>query len=126
MKTKLIILSILTAVAAGNANAEEKIICRGTSQSSGEPFAVEITSGEVTVRGGLLTTPHIFNNLTKVNGLITAPGLAIAYGNDYGCIRRATIITELEQPFGAGYVETNYVATCSGGSTPDQLCKPSN
>lgn len=125
MKKIAIFVGLTGALMVGKVNAHGNIICVGKSGVLGQVFSVEISQNSVIVRGGSLNAPHIFNNLTVVNGLITAPGLAVTFRNNYGCIREATIITELRQPFGAGYMETNYVATCSGGSTSDNICKPS-
>ena len=123
MKHFLIAASIFVSFAA-HAN----VVCQGTSGHSGLPFSVEIDMAkkQVVVTGGALQKPHIFSRLTIVNGLITAPGLAVTYQNQYGCLREATIITELQEPFNAGYMETDFVGTCSGGSTSDDICLPKN
>ena len=104
--------------------AQANIVCEGTSSATGSKFSVEIAENQVTVSGGLLSKPRVFKQLTEVNGLITAAGLAVTMKNEYGCMRDATIITELREPINAGYMETLHVDTCKGGSTPDQLCLP--
>lgn len=96
------------------------IVCRG--QSNYGPAQVEIAENEVTVSGGFLSQPRVFRNLTKVNGLTTAPGLAITMQDHFGCLRNTVIITEFREPINAGYMEVLEVSLCSGGSTPDSLC----
>lgn len=122
MKTLLGFATVLLATSLSLA-AESKIVCQKTT-STGEIGRVEISEDEVVVTGGFLHKPHVFKNLTKVNGLITAPGLAITMDNHYGCLRNAVVITEFREPFGAGYMDVVHMGTCSGGSTPDALCKP--
>lgn len=56
-------------------------------------------------------------------GLITGPGLAVRYANDYGCYRRIAITTNVRGG-GIGYIETLDVAGCLGGTTPDDVCYP--
>lgn len=114
-------LGLLMFVSAFSAQAS--IVCRGTSPATGLPFSVEITKKEVIVKGGSMSTPRIFKNLSIVNGLTTAPGLAVAYSNHfYGCIREVTIITELSDQLNSGFMETLNVDVCSGGTTPDEVC----
>lgn len=119
MKKALCLLMFVTMFSAQAAS----VVCRGTSPATGQPFAVEITKKEVIVTGGSLSAPRIFKNLSVVNGLTTAPGLAVAYSNHFfGCVREVTIITELTDQINAGYMETLNVSVCSGGTTPDEVC----
>ena len=123
---KQIILALGSVLAiTSTAAASRNIICKG-SLSMGDVGQVQILDNTVIVTGGFLKKPNIFKIQSEVNGLITAPGLAVTYANHYGCIRQATVITEFREPFGAGYMETVNINTCSGGSTPDELCRPSN
>lgn len=122
MKKYLGFATVLLAASLSMA-AESKIVCQKTT-GSGQIGRVEITEDEVVVTGGFLEQPHVFKNLTRVNGLITAPGLAITMKNHFGCLRDAVVITEFREPFGAGYMEVVNMGTCSGGSTPDAICKP--
>ncbi|WP_372655445.1 hypothetical protein [Halobacteriovorax sp.] len=58
--------------------------------------------------------------------LITGEGVAITYSNHFGCIRRVELTSAIkleEAPFRVGKVD---FGTCSGGSTPDRLCRPDN
>ncbi|AZZ35305.1 hypothetical protein CIK05_00305 [Bdellovibrio sp. qaytius] len=120
---KKIILTLgMTLAISTSAFAAKNIVCEGESNSTAEKVRVEIADKKVTVTGGFLHTPHVFTQLTEVNGLITAPGLAVHYSDDYGCINDATIITETREPFGAGYMEAIQIQHCRGGSTPDYVC----
>ena len=120
MKKIILTLGVTLAMAAHASAAN--IVCDGKDSSLGFNVRVEIGDESVVVTGGLLNAPHIFTNLTKVNGLITAPGLAVHYKNNFGCIVNATIITETQEPFGAGYMNAINIDRCSGGSTPDSVC----
>lgn len=116
---KLIVIFSLIAASVSHAN----IICKAMSTSSGEVGQIEITEdNQVIVTGGFLHQPHVFKNVQYVNGLWTAPGLAVTMRNEYGCLRHAVAITEFREPFGAGYMETVNMGICSGGSTPDVAC----
>jgi hypothetical protein len=122
-KTFMILIVLASPLIGINSYANTKsIVCEGVTSSSGQTARVEIKGHTVIVSGGLLRKPHVFNSLTEVNGLITAPGLAIHMQNAYGCLRFATIISEFQEPFGAGYMEVLNVPVCSGGSTPDDVC----
>ena len=120
MKLMMAVLTMTVIPMFAHAN----IVCEGTSRTTGNAFKVEIAENQVTVSGGSLSAPRVFKNLTQVNGLITDAGLAVTMKNHYGCMRDATIITELREPINAGYMETLHVDTCKGGSTPDSICLP--
>lgn len=94
----LLVTAALLAPFAAHAN----MVCEGKSPHSGISFRVEQTEREVIVTSDFLDRPHVFTNLTEVNGLVTAPGLALSVKNEYGCLRDATIITELREPLGGG------------------------
>lgn len=113
---------ISTLLLSSFAFAEETIVCKG---QGAYPITVKITDSKVIVSGAQLTRPRIFTNLDIANGLITSHGLAVTFKNHYGCIREARVITEYKEPFDAGYMDTFELGTCSGGSTPDQICRPS-
>ncbi|MNL17013.1 hypothetical protein D3C87_1380820 [compost metagenome] len=105
-----------SSVFAGN------VVCKGQSSSTGLPIRVEIAEDTVILSGGNLHRPRVISNLTKVNGLITARGLAITMQNHFGCLRNAVIITEFTELIGAGYMDVVNVDTCSGGTTSDETC----
>lgn len=111
---------LLTSALTSTAFAE-KIVCIGETRM-GTKAQVEIADNAVTVSGGSLSAPRVFKNLARANGLITARGLAVSFQNHYGCIRRATIITEFTDLIDAGYMEVMKVGACTGGSTPDSIC----
>lgn len=115
---KIVIATLLLLASTAHAN----IVCRGNTDYG--PAQVEINESFVRVSGAGLTKPRVFTNLAIVNGLITAPGLAVTFQNHYGCIRNAKIITDLREPIGAGYMGMLEVFTCAGGQTPDSLCHP--
>lgn len=119
---KNLILAALVVV-GGVAKSHADIVCTGTT-SLGKKGTVNISNSAVTVSGGSLTSPRVFANPNRVNGLITAPSLAITMKNNFGCMRDAVIITEFQEPFGAGYMEVMLVDTCSGGTTSDEICHP--
>jgi hypothetical protein len=98
------------------------IVCEGTSSSSGDDVRIEIAKDSVILSGRSLERPRVVKNLTRVNGLITAPGLAITMENQYGCLRNAVIISEFREPLNAGYMEVINIGLCSGGSTSDEVC----
>lgn len=125
MKQILLALGSVLAITS-TAAASRNIVCKAVSSSSGEIGQVQILDNKVIVSGGFLHKPNELPIDSEVNGLITAKGVAITFDNHYGCLRNATIIAEFREPFGAGYMEVVNVKTCSGGSTPDSLCKPSN
>ena len=118
MKSVIALLVFFGAstVFAGN------IVCRGQSSSTGLPVRVEIAADSVTLSGGNLHKSRVITDLTKVNGLITARGLAITMQNHFGCLRNAVIITEFTDLIGAGYMDVVEINTCSGGSTSDETC----
>jgi hypothetical protein len=62
----------------------------------------------------------------RANGLITDKGLAIYLENHYGCVRNVSVMTDLREPFNAGYMGKISFGTCSGGSTPDDICQPND
>jgi len=109
------VLSLLTGIAHAD------IVCEGQTDNYG-PAKVEISPTQVRVSGAGLSTPRVFKNLSIANGLITAPGLAVRTENHFGCVRNALIITDFREPIGAGYMGILKVDTCTGGSTPDNLC----
>lgn len=98
------------------------IVCKGQSSKTGLSVRVEIAQDSVTLSGGNLDQPRVITDLTKVNGLITARGLAVTMENHFGCLRNAVIITEFTDLIGAGYMDVVNVQTCSGGSTSDDTC----
>jgi len=53
-----------------------------------------------------------------ISGLITARGLSVKYQNHFGCIRMVEITTMVS----SGIIDTISIPTCSGGSTPDDIC----
>jgi hypothetical protein len=114
MKKFIVLVVMLSSV------AHAAIVCEGTS--FGKPAKVKITDTKVTVTSENVAKPHVFNKVeVSDNGnLITAKGFAATFSNNYGCIVNATIITEFRE----GYMEVMTVKKCSGGSTPDYLCKP--
>ncbi len=102
--------------------SQADIVCRGELARTGSRAEVVISQDKVTVAGGSLKQPQVFKNLQVTNGLITSRGLAVTFEDNYGCLRDAVIITD----FGSGNVDILKVDTCSGGSTPDPICQPSN
>lgn len=105
--------------------ADGTITCKGTDPSTGEKLTVKVTDTKVVVTGGGLSKPHVFTKLEIANGLITSHGLAFTSRNEYGCIRRAKIMTDTREPYDAGYMQTVDLGTCSGGSTADEVCHAS-
>jgi hypothetical protein len=98
------------------------IVCKGQASSTGLPVRVEIAKDSVILSGGNLNRPRVITDLTKVNGLITARGLAITMENHFGCLRNALIITEFTDLLGSGFMDVVEVRTCSGGSGSDESC----
>jgi hypothetical protein len=118
MKMLIFFLS-LVSVASG-----QTITCK--KQTEAGVHEVTITDSEVTVSLPGYSQPRAFTNLERANGLITDNGLAVYSENHYGCIRNVMVITDLREPFNAGYMRPLYFGTCSGGSTPDDLCHANN
>ena len=87
-------------------------------------YKVTVTDTKVTVDFPTYSKPRVFPNLKQANGLITDAGLAVFAQNHYGCIRNVVVITDAREPFNAGYMNTFEFGTCSGGQTPDSICKP--
>jgi hypothetical protein len=118
---KSILLALLISCAA-----HADIVCKGQSQLG--PVQVDIAQNTVTVSGADLSKPVVFTGVTaQYDGheteLMTAPGLAISFKNDYGCIRNAQITTNLRDATETtGLIEVVSVSVCTGGSTPDNLC----
>lgn len=117
---KKMIGMLLASAVVSSANAAN-IVCKGESSQSGLPVQVEIARDEVIVTGGFLHKPRVFANLTHVEGLTTASGLAVTMENHYGCIRKAVVITSLRETTGNG-VEVLHFGTCAGGETSDEIC----
>src|SRR5437868_8979695 len=107
------LVALLLVLGAGSSVFASNVVCVG-KDSSGNEVRIEIAKSSVTLSGGLLHQPRVISNLTKVNGLTTAPGLAITMENDYGCLRDAVIISEFREPLNAGYMEVVNVNVCSG------------
>lgn len=118
MKSFIALLVFFGASSVFGAN----IVCRGQSPKTGLPVRVEIARDSVILSGGNLSQPRVITDLTKVNGLITARGLAITMQNHFGCFRKALIITEFTDLSGSGFMDVVHVETCSGGSTSDETC----
>lgn len=108
------------------ANVSAAIVCKGTSRF-GE-VQVSIDTESITVEGGQLEDKITFNDFVEVwdghaTGLITAIGFSMKFNNHYGCIRNAEITTNLRgQIGGIAFIDSFKVKTCTGGSTPDDLC----
>lgn len=112
MKFLFCFLSMISVASAGT------IVCKKGADK------VTITESQVIVDFTSYSKPRVFNKLNIANGLITDNGLAIRWGNHFGCIRRVQVTTDLREPFNAGYMGTMQFGTCSGGSTPDDICHP--
>ena len=118
------VLALLVFFGASTVFADN-IVCKGKNRM-GSAVQVEIAEDSVTLSGaGLLGKKRVIKDLTRVNGLITGPGLAITMDDDYGCLHNAVIIAEFTPYLNQGYMEVVNVNTCSGGSTPDAICQPS-
>jgi hypothetical protein len=116
-----ILLSFLAMISVASA---QTIVCK--KQTDGGEQKIIITKSKVIVSLPGLISPRVFNHLTQANGLITDYGLAIYSENHYGCIRNVLVITDQREPFDAGYMGSLNFGTCSGGSTPDEICHPDN
>jgi hypothetical protein len=120
-----ILFGLIVLLSLGTAKAD--VVCSGNTAFGVAKVVVSNQGDKVTVTGAGLENPQIFTNLTQKHGIITAPGLAVFFENEYGCLRDATIITAFSHDVGddsgdAGYVDTMRVAVCSGGTTPDRIC----
>ena len=118
MKFLIAFISLISIASA------QTIVCKKSTEY-GE-HKVTITDSKVTVSLPGFSQPRVFTNLQHANGLITDDGLAVYFENHYGCIRNAIIITDAREPFNAGYMRPMDFGTCSGGSTPDDLCHPNH
>jgi len=98
----------------------QTIVCK--KNMPGGVHKVTITNSKVTVSYPGFSKPRVFTNLKLANGPITDYGLAIFSDNHYGCIRNVIVITDFREPFDAGYMHPVDFGTCSGGSTPDEIC----
>lgn len=113
------------SVCLGQAKAD--IICKGQSQMG--PAQVDISDGAVIISGAGLDQPQVYRGLSGLwdghqTELITAPGLSVSYQDWYGCIHNARITANFRSsdPFFDSIVADQ----CSGGSTPDEVCKVPN
>jgi hypothetical protein len=116
------ILSLLTIT------ANAAIVCEGTGPLGGQ-MKVTINQRDVVVEGGALNSPVTFRDVSIIydgheTSLITAPGLAIRYADDYGCIQKVAITTDMMRgsDFYVGFIATLHIEKCRGGSSPDSNC----
>ena len=107
-------------VCEGN-NSENKVILTLENQTAPESATLEVIHPD--------GTQELKTNFKKVadvwdghmTGLITAPGLAVKYEDQYGCIRNVAITASLRGG-SIGAISTVLVSVCKGGSTPDRAC----
>lgn len=114
-------------------SATASIVCTGpTALGSVLKVTLQPRSAVVEVKetDGVLSLTQQYAHTTDtwdghMTGLITAPGLAVRYENQYGCIRNVTITTNVRGG-GIGLIEELHMTGCLGGTTPDSLCFPNN
>jgi hypothetical protein len=106
-----------------SAFAKADIVCKDDN------YTVVISEDRktATLSGVGIDEPQSFAPLSELHGILTAPGFAFFVHNDYGCLRRAIVISSLRVFKGdslddSGYVGTAEFPLCSGGSTPDHIC----
>jgi len=121
MKKWILLMTLVSSAAQAN------IVCHGQTQMG--PATIDISQDRVTITGAALTKPEVYAPISyqwdgHATALITAPGLAISYGDWYGCIHEARITANFRDPkeSGVGFIESIEVAQCSGGSTSDTIC----
>lgn len=117
----MLLKTILSSLLFFSMQANAQIVCSGKTKLGSEA-TVSISEDVVLISSKGLTSDREITDFDRVNGLITAPGLAIQLNNHYGCWSDVTIISEFVEPLGAGYMEVIKVAKCTGGSTPDDIC----
>lgn len=124
MKLFSMALGLTTIFLVGSANAA--IVCEGSTAMG--MIRVTLQGDNVKVEGGALSAPAVFEKVDRVYDghetmLVTAPGFAMRYANEYGCIKNAEIITNLRTENGnVGFIGSFKAPSCKGGSTSDELC----
>ena len=98
-------------------------VLKVTLQPRSATVEVKEADGAVSLAQQYAHTTDVWDG--HMTGLITAPGLAVRYENQYGCIRNVTITTNVRGG-GIGLIEELHISGCLGGTTPDNLCFPSN
>ena len=114
---------------ASSTSKEPEIVCTGKT-SWGQTLEVTIhtssASVKVTESDGSNSLTQDFPSITKqwdghIAGLITAPGLAVRYQNEYGCIRDTTVITNIRGG-SLGFFDVVHMKVCRGNTKYDDLC----
>lgn len=115
----LVVISVILA----HVSAHADIVCKAQTEMG--PAEIRISDDAVTVSGGALTTPAIFNHPEStydghMTAMLTAPGLSVSFENWYGCIHNAHVTTSFRD--GNSLIESVEISVCRGGSTPDRTC----
>ncbi|MGZ3682632.1 MAG: hypothetical protein ACXVCI_02210 [Bdellovibrionota bacterium] len=112
-------------------SARAEVVCN--VKTSIGPAQVHIGDSSATITGEAIRSPRVYPRIDITydgheTSLITAPGLSITYKNAFGYIRMAKITADFRglTDNGLALFETVETGTCSGGSTPDSICKPTN
>lgn len=100
------------------------VVCQGETGFGKATVTIDRHNRRVVVEGEQMKEPQVFENLSEQYGMLTGPGIAVHYRNEFGCLRNAHIMTAFRDsdPRDWGYVQTLRVSVCSGGHLRDELC----